>query len=109
LLQKFTVKGLAHITGGGLVENIPRILPSGCRALLKRDSWAIPPIFQLIQRVGKISIEEMYRVFNMGIGMVLIAAPEVCTQIQKSLAPAPPVLIGEIVAGDRGVEFGGGE
>lgn len=68
------IKGAAHITGGGLVDNIPRVLPAICDALIDTDSWKVPPIFRLIQRGGRISTEEMYEVFNMGIGMVLVVA-----------------------------------
>jgi phosphoribosylformylglycinamidine cyclo-ligase len=68
------IKGAAHITGGGLVDNIPRILPAICDALVDTNSWKVPSIFRLIQRGGRISTEEMYEVFNMGIGMVLVVA-----------------------------------
>jgi phosphoribosylformylglycinamidine cyclo-ligase len=75
------IKGAAHITGGGLVDNLPRTLPSTCDALVDTSSWKVPTIFRLIQRGGGISAEEMYEVFNMGIGMVLVVsklhAPEV--------------------------------
>jgi phosphoribosylformylglycinamidine cyclo-ligase len=76
LLGLFPVKGLAHITGGGLLENIPRILPSDCRASLKLAAWPLPPIFQVIERVGGIELREMLRTFNYGIGMVVAVAPE---------------------------------
>ncbi|MGB6369418.1 MAG: phosphoribosylformylglycinamidine cyclo-ligase [Atribacterota bacterium] len=72
LLEKYKILGIAHITGGGLLENIPRILPSGVSVEINRNSWPKPPIFSLIQKEGKISNEEMYRTFNMGIGMVII-------------------------------------
>jgi phosphoribosylformylglycinamidine cyclo-ligase len=75
------IKGAAHITGGGLVDNLPRILPATCDALVDTASWKVPAIFRLIQRGGGISTEEMYQVFNMGMGMVLVVsklhAPEV--------------------------------
>jgi phosphoribosylformylglycinamidine cyclo-ligase len=78
------IKGAAHITGGGLVDNLPRILPAACDALIDTSSWKVPSIFRLIQRGGDILREEMYQVFNMGIGMVLVVsklhAPEVLTQ-----------------------------
>ncbi|NOZ04772.1 MAG: phosphoribosylformylglycinamidine cyclo-ligase [Chloroflexi bacterium] len=70
------VKGMAHITGGGLVENPPRALPAGLRAAFDWGSWPIPPIFSLIQRLGNIDDQEMRRVFNLGLGMVLVVAPE---------------------------------
>jgi phosphoribosylformylglycinamidine cyclo-ligase len=68
------IKGLAHITGGGLIDNLPRILPSNCDALIETESWRVPPIFQILQKKGSVDAEEMYQVFNMGIGMVAIVA-----------------------------------
>jgi phosphoribosylformylglycinamidine cyclo-ligase len=68
------IKGLAHITGGGLIDNLPRILPSNCDAVIETKSWRIPRIFQILQKNGKVTLEEMYQVFNMGIGMVAIVA-----------------------------------
>ncbi len=68
------VKGAAHITGGGLIDNLPRILPGTCDALINVGSWKVPPIFRLIQKGGNIVPEEMFQVFNMGIGMVLVVA-----------------------------------
>ncbi len=70
------IKGIAHITGGGLTENLPRIFPKGCRAKIRRGTWPIPPIFEVIRKQGRVEVEEMYRVFNMGLGVVLITAPE---------------------------------
>jgi phosphoribosylformylglycinamidine cyclo-ligase len=74
LLDSGTIKGLAHITGGGLLENIPRILPEGTGVQIKRGSWPVLPIFELMQRIGNIEDAEMHRTFNMGIGMVVICA-----------------------------------
>jgi phosphoribosylformylglycinamidine cyclo-ligase len=68
------IKGLAHITGGGLIDNVPRILPSNCDAIIETKSWRVPRIFQILQQNGKIDAHEMYQVFNMGIGMVAIVA-----------------------------------
>src|SRR5437867_9308685 len=68
------IKGLAHITGGGLIENLPRILPSNCDAVIATKSWRVPRIFQILQENGNVDFEEMYQVFNMGIGMVAIVA-----------------------------------
>jgi phosphoribosylformylglycinamidine cyclo-ligase len=68
------VKGLSHITGGGFEENIPRVLPPGLGARLQRNAWAVPPVFRLIQHAGDIDEEEMYRVFNMGIGLVIVVS-----------------------------------
>src|SRR5213075_3407053 len=77
LLAKVSVgviKGLAHITGGGLIDNLPRILPSNCDAVIETKSWRVPSIFQILQKNGKVDTQEMYQVFNMGIGMVAIVA-----------------------------------
>ena len=68
------IKGLAHITGGGLIDNLPRILPKNCDAVIDTKSWRVPPIFQILQRNGDVDLEEMYQVFNMGIGMVAIVS-----------------------------------
>lgn len=75
LIRDFRINGIAHITGGGLLENIPRILPHGCKAVLNRHSWEIPAIFRFLQEGGNIDEAEMFRTFNCGIGMVL-AVPE---------------------------------
>jgi phosphoribosylformylglycinamidine cyclo-ligase len=74
LLQEVPVKGIAHITGGGLVENIPRVLPDGVRAVLDRSAWPLPPLFRWLQEQGNVADVEMHRVFNCGIGMVVIVA-----------------------------------
>ncbi len=76
LMQKLPVKGLAHITGGGLVENLPRILPDQMMAVLQKDSWIMPPLFPWLQQQGNVSDTEMSRVFNCGIGMTLVIASE---------------------------------
>jgi phosphoribosylformylglycinamidine cyclo-ligase len=75
ILRDFRINGMAHITGGGLLENIPRILPKGCKAVLRTDSWPALPIFTLLQQEGNLDRHELYRTFNGGIGMVL-AVPE---------------------------------
>jgi len=89
------VKGLAHITGGGFEGNVPRTLPKGLGARFDRGSWAVPPIFSLIQRQGKIEDAEMYRVFNMGVGMAIVCSPENVRRLKKSMPEAKPV--GEVV------------
>ena len=88
------VKAMAHITGGGLVENVPRALPEGLAARLRAEAWETPPIFHLVQRRGGISPEEMYRVFNMGVGMVLACAPERAAEVGRLLPEAR--VIGEV-------------
>jgi phosphoribosylformylglycinamidine cyclo-ligase len=76
LLKEFEIKGIAHITGGGLKLNLPRVFPPNVKGVLHKFSWEIPPIFPFIQELGKVEEEEMYRTFNMGIGMVLVVSPE---------------------------------
>jgi phosphoribosylformylglycinamidine cyclo-ligase len=80
-LKKFKVKGMAHITGGGFIENIPRMLPNHLGAEIYEGSWAIPPIFKLISTMGEIKDQEMYNVFNMGIGMVIAVDKEDATSL----------------------------
>ena len=98
-------KGIAHITGGGLPANVKRILPIGCRALVEKDSWEVPPIFGILQREGDVAEAEMYRVFNMGIGIVLVLAPDAVSTALESLKTSEESahLIGEIVDGEKGV------
>lgn len=94
------IKALAHITGGGLVENLPRVLPEGIGAVIRTGSWEVPPLFRLIQERGRVSHDEMYRVFNMGIGMVAVIAPE-HVDLLRSLAGEETKIIGELAAGER--------
>ena len=76
LLREFTIKGLAHITGGGLKLNLPRIFPAGLKAVIEKERWEVPPIFSLVQDYGHVPEQEMFRTFNMGIGMVLVTSPQ---------------------------------
>ena len=89
------IKGMAHITGGGLIGNVPRILPEGMTAQFHRGRWTILPIFQLIQQRGNVDQQEMYRVFNMGIGMVLICPPENADQLTKALPESN--IVGKVI------------
>ena len=99
-LPEGMLHGAAHITGGGLLDNLPRVLPSGCRASIKRGSWKVPAIFQLIQKLGDIPTEEMDQVFNMGIGMVLIVSAK---QAEEALRLTRGIRIGEITDGPQDV------
>jgi phosphoribosylformylglycinamidine cyclo-ligase len=107
LFERFKVKGLANITGGGVLENIPRVLPENVMAVLERGSWPVPPIFEMIQRLGKITRHEMDRTFNNGIGMTAIVAPAdvdgVLTLLRRRKFAAS--VIGEIRRGKRQVTF----
>jgi phosphoribosylformylglycinamidine cyclo-ligase len=98
------VKGLAHLTGGGFIENIPRILPQNTTALIHWGSWPVPPLFKLIQARGGIDWQEMARVFNLGIGMVIVTAPGDLARLQQSL-PQPGWVIGELTTGEKKVIF----
>jgi phosphoribosylformylglycinamidine cyclo-ligase len=94
--------GAAHITGGGLPDNLPRTLPEGCRAVIERRRLRIPPLFRLIADAGKVGDEEMFRVFNMGVGMVLVVAERKAAAVAASLRGR---IIGRIEAGPRRVEL----
>ncbi|HSO72109.1 MAG TPA: AIR synthase-related protein, partial [Thermodesulfobacteriota bacterium] len=99
LLKKHSLTGWAHITGGGIVENLPRILPGTCQARIQGDSWDIPPIFPLLKRLGAVSEEEMWRVFNNGVGMILVVSADQTLAIQEELfrLGEKAFLIGEII------------
>ncbi|MCS7177172.1 MAG: phosphoribosylformylglycinamidine cyclo-ligase [Candidatus Kapabacteria bacterium] len=96
VLQRGLAKGIAHVTGGGIVGNLQRILPRGVVAEIMWDAWQVPPLFRYIQRAGAIPEEEMRRVFNLGIGMVLVIAPEHVSEVMALCAEESPVVIGEI-------------
>jgi phosphoribosylformylglycinamidine cyclo-ligase len=107
LLEKYKILGIAHITGGGIVENIPRILPEGVSVRINQKSWPKPPIFPLIQKEGEISDEEMYQTFNMGIGMALIVPQNDASKVSNELNQMdfPSYLIGRVVKGKRKVKM----
>lgn len=107
LLDEGRLKGLAHITGGGITDNLPRILPSGTAAAVRAGSWPVPPIFEFIRRRGGVEEAEMYRTFNMGIGMILVVAAEDAAAVRAHLAACgePAWEIGEIVPGERAVRY----
>ncbi len=85
ILKYFRIRGIVHVTGGGFLDNIPRILPGPCRAVITRGSWPVLPVFQLIQDLGNIDPLEMLRVFNMGIGMILVVAEKDQTEVMERL------------------------
>src|SRR6185503_14797539 len=106
LLDTVTIKGLAHITGGGLTDNIPRILPEGSAVEIDKDSWPVLPIFKLMQAIGNVSEAEMYRTFNMGVGMVIVTSSDNRTNVESQLRDQGPVYqIGRITEGHREVSI----
>jgi phosphoribosylformylglycinamidine cyclo-ligase len=104
LVQQKRVKGLAHITGGGLLENIPRVVPDGCHAFVETDRWQLPLIFSLLQEGGRIAPQEMARTFNCGIGMAVIVSPNDADEVASNLESAGETVleIGRIERGPRG-------
>jgi len=84
-IPNYMIKGLAHITGGGLIDNLPRILPPSCDAVIETKSWKVPRIFQILQQNGNIDFREMYQVFNMGIGMVAVVAEQNADRAMSTL------------------------
>jgi phosphoribosylformylglycinamidine cyclo-ligase len=108
LLEAALIKGMAHITGGGITENLPRILPEGCGAVVSHAAWTVPPLFELIQQLGSVATPEMFRAFNMGIGLILVCAASQRARVQELLVLAGEsgaVLLGEVEAGHRAVRY----
>ena len=111
IIKKLTaeklVRGMAHITGGGLLDNVPRILPKGTAALIETSSWTVPPLFTHLQSLGSVERDEMFRTFNMGIGMVVVVSAEHTKRVRAILnrAGEKHSLIGRVVKGDRRVQL----
>ncbi len=101
-----SVHAMAHITGGGLAENLVRVVPEGCRPQIDSHTWEVPPIFKLIAKMGNVEQKEMFRTFNMGIGFVLAVAPEAAERVMQFLTEQGEscVTIGQVTAGERGVD-----
>jgi phosphoribosylformylglycinamidine cyclo-ligase len=102
LLTTGFIKGMAHITGGGITENLPRVLPDGTAARVRTTAWTTPPVFAWLQEKGRVPPDEMLRTFNMGIGLVLVVAPDRMDQVKAAVGGS---VIGDIVRGDRGVSY----
>jgi phosphoribosylformylglycinamidine cyclo-ligase/phosphoribosylamine--glycine ligase/phosphoribosylformylglycinamidine cyclo-ligase len=98
------VKALAHLTGGGFIENIPRVLPSGLDAAIRLGSWPVPPLYPLIQSMGQVPANEMARIFNLGIGMVAIVAPEDARRFQQAIQEETWI-IGHLTPGSQKVRL----
>ncbi len=107
LVSAGLVKGMAHITGGGITENLPRTLPKGCAAEIDRRSWTVPPIFTFLQKRGGIAEDEMLRAFNMGVGLIICVSHAAASRALEMLKGAgeAPVVVGRVVAGDRDVRY----
>lgn len=107
VLERHPVRAIANITGGGMIENIPRVIPKGCAVEIREGSWKVPPIFHFLQKAGDVPREEMYRVFNMGVGMVLVTSPRETAATMRTLAKAgeKPAVVGRVVRGDGGVNI----
>jgi phosphoribosylformylglycinamidine cyclo-ligase len=107
LLDRGVIKGLAHITGGGLTDNIPRILPEGTAVKIEQGSWPVLPMFELFRRLGNVSEREMYRTFNMGVGMVIVCAATEVADIKKHFRERGDRCyeIGKVIAGNREVNI----
>ena len=107
LQQAVAIKAMAHITGGGILENLPRVLPDGVGALVRRDTWALPPVFQWLQSGGNIEDTEMLRTFNCGVGMILVTSPTEAPMALEKLQEwhIDAWQIGEISEGARGVQL----
>jgi phosphoribosylformylglycinamidine cyclo-ligase len=107
VLQNFKIKGMAHITGGGIAGNLVRILPDNCKALIDVQSWRPNPIFEFIQKLGNIKVDEMFKVFNMGIGWIMVVSPKEAPKVQKKLSQLREKVycIGQIKSGKREVKL----
>ena len=102
------IKGMAHITGGGITDNLPRILPTGAAARIDRFAWQVPPLFQWLQRTGQVADDDMFRTFNMGIGLIIACADAAADRVLDQLAAAGEphaTRIGRIVSGGSGVRY----
>jgi phosphoribosylformylglycinamidine cyclo-ligase len=107
LLEGGWVHSLAHITGGGLTDNLPRVMPDGLRAVIKVGAWDIPPVFRLLAEKGQVPEDDMWRTFNLGVGMVLVVPPKHLERVLRNLREAgcPGFPMGNVVAGEKGVEY----
>ncbi len=104
LIRRGLIKGAAHITGGGFIENLPRMMPEGLKASVDLGSWPVPPIFTAVQTYGQIPGGEMYEIFNMGLGMVLAVRPDE-VEVAQDLLGTQSYVVGSVKAGSPGVEF----
>jgi phosphoribosylformylglycinamidine cyclo-ligase len=109
LLDAGLVRGMAHITGGGMTDNLPRVLPAGCAAHINRGAWTVPPIFRFLQEQGNVAADEMFRAFNMGIGLIVVCRETDANRVLEILEPngEPAARLGHVIVGDRDVRYAG--
>lgn len=102
-LRQYKINGLVHNTGGGFLDNVPRVLPAGCKAIIDPAAWPVPPIFDFLEKNGKVSREEMFRTFNMGIGMMALVDDKIVEDVLQQFKAfgEAPYIIGEIEATDE--------
>jgi phosphoribosylformylglycinamidine cyclo-ligase len=107
LAEAGVVRGLAHITGGGITENLPRVFPDGVGACIDRTAWEVPPLFQFLWKAGRVPADDMYRSFNMGIGLIIACRPADADRVTRTLRELgeSPRAIGELVPGERAVSY----
>jgi phosphoribosylformylglycinamidine cyclo-ligase len=104
LLASGVIAGMAHITGGGITDNLPRILPDGVGARIETSAWDVPPVFRWLERAGEVPVADMYRTFNMGIGLILVVSRQDADSVLSHLREAR--VIGELEAGEKRVVYG---
>ncbi len=107
LLEESLIRGMAHVTGGGITDNLPRILPDGCSAKIDRNAWTVPPVFETLVEMGRMETDEAFHAFNMGVGMALVVSKSDVDSVLKHLfAEGEQVWnIGEIVEGSGDVQY----
>merc|ERR1711968_24522 len=105
IASEVNVKGAVHVTGGGFQENIPRVLPHGLGVHVARGTWTIPTLFQWLQHSGGVAEEEMFRTFNMGVGMILVMTPQDADTVRGMYPEGQVSVIGEVMSGDKQVTF----
>ncbi len=108
LLPLGIIKGMAHITGGGITDNLPRILPESAHAEIDVRAWSVPPVFQWLQSLGKVPTDDMRRTFNMGVGLIVVCASEQVDRVLDQLAQAGEIraaVIGRVRSGQKGVTY----
>jgi phosphoribosylformylglycinamidine cyclo-ligase len=107
LLEGGRIHALAHITGGGLTDNLPRVMPDGLRSVIKVGSWDVPPVFRLLADKGEVPEDDMWRTFNLGVGMVVVVPPKHLAEVLRSFRESgcTGFPMGNVVSGESGVEY----